>query len=121
MNNIFKLEVARCKLGRPHFNSWIDEINYNESLRSELGIKSKLKLTERSCKRNLEIVSSSLNEYAEILKQECRDLNLIRDKLWIWDRRFFECNCSGIKDKILESLLIQMRAIMSKRPESIVF
>ncbi len=25
LNNIFKLEVARCKLGRPHFNSWIDE------------------------------------------------------------------------------------------------
>ena len=99
LNNIFKLEVARCKLGRPHFNSWIDEINYNDSLRAELGIKSKLKLTERSYKRNIEIVSLSLNGYADILKQECRDLNLIRDKLWIWDRRFFECNCSGIKDK----------------------
>lgn len=99
LNNIFKLEVARCKLGRPHFNSWIDEINYNESLRAELGIESKLKLNERSYKRNLEIVSLSLNEYADILKQECRDLNLIRDMLWIWDRRFFECNCSGIKNK----------------------
>src|SRR3990170_5125833 len=77
LNNIFKLEVARCKLGRPHFNSWIDEINYNESLRAELGIQSKIKLTERSYKRNLEIVSLSLNEYADILKLECRDLNLI--------------------------------------------
>lgn len=99
LNNIFKLEVARCKLGRPNFNSWIDEINYNEALRAELGIQSKLKLTERSYKRNLKIVSLSLNEYAEILKQECRELNLIRDLLWIWDRRFFECNCNGIKDK----------------------
>ena len=25
-NNIFKLEVARCKLGRPHFDSWIDGV-----------------------------------------------------------------------------------------------
>jgi hypothetical protein len=99
LNNIFKLEVARCKLGRPHFISWIDEINYNGSLRAELGIQSKNKLTERSYKRNLEIVNFGLNEYADILKQECRDLNLIGDKLWIWDRRFFECNCSGIKDK----------------------
>ncbi len=66
LNNIFKLEVARCKLGRPNFNSWIDEINYNESLRAELGIQSRVKLTERSYKRNLEIVSLSLNEYADI-------------------------------------------------------
>lgn len=99
LNNIFKLEIARCKLGRTHFNSWIDEVNQNDYLRAELGIKSKHRLTERSYIRNLKIVSSSLNDYAEILKQECRDLNLIRDFLWIWDRRFFECNCSGIKDK----------------------
>ncbi len=98
LHNIFKLEVSRCKLGRPHFNSWIDEINYNVPLRAELGIKSKLKITERSYVRNLKIVSLSLNEFADLLKQECRDLNLIGDKLWIWDRRFFECNCSGIKD-----------------------
>ncbi|VVB88344.1 Uncharacterised protein [uncultured archaeon] len=99
LNNIFKLEVARCKLGRPHFNSWIDEINYNESLRAELGIKSNHELNERSYKRNLRIVSLGLKEYAQRILQECRDLNLIGDKIWIWDRRFFECNCSGVKDK----------------------
>jgi hypothetical protein len=49
--------------------------------------------------RNLNIVSLGLNEYAELLKQECRDLNLIGDRIWIWDRRFFECNCNGIKSK----------------------
>jgi hypothetical protein len=98
-NNIFKLEVARCKLGYSHFNSWVDEINYNESLRAELGIQSRNKLTVRSYYRNLKIISLSLNEYAEILKQERRDLNLIGDRIWIWDRRFFECNCNGIKDK----------------------
>jgi len=98
-NNIFKLEVARCKLGIAHFNYWIDEFNYNESLRAELGIESKNKLTVSSYERNLKIVSQSLNGYAEILKQECRDLNLIGDRIWIWDRRFFECNCNGIKDK----------------------
>ena len=98
-NNIFKLEVARCKLGIAHFNYWIDEFNYNESLRAELGIESKNKLTVSSYERNLKIVSQSLNGYAEILKQECRDLNLIGDRIWIWDRRFFECNCNGIKNK----------------------
>ncbi len=98
-NNIFKLEVARCKLGIAHFAHWIDEFNYNESLRAELGIHSKHKLTVSSYQRNLKIVSQGLNGYAEILKQECRDLNLIGDKIWIWDRRFFECNCNGIKDK----------------------
>jgi hypothetical protein len=94
-NNIFKLEVARCKLGRPHFDSWIDEINYNECLRVELGIQSKFKLTVRSYLRNLKIVSLGLNEFSERIIQECRDLKLIGDKIWIWDRRFFECYCSG--------------------------
>jgi len=98
-NNIFKLEIARCKLGRAQFTSWIDEFNYNESLRAELGIQSQHKLTVRSYMRNLKIVVIGLNEYAERLKPECRDLNLIGDKIWIWDRRFFECNCNGIKDK----------------------
>jgi hypothetical protein len=38
-------------------------------------------------------------EYAQLLIQECRNLNLIGDKIWIWDRRFFECSCSGLKNK----------------------
>lgn len=98
-NNIFKLEVARCKLGYTHFNSWILEFNQNESLRNELGILSRYHLDERSYLRNLNIISSHLNEYAEHLKQECRALNLIGDKIWIWDRRFFECNSNGVKRK----------------------
>ncbi len=98
-HNIFKLEVARCKLQHAQFTSWIDEFNYNESLRAELGIQSRHMLTVRSYMRNLKIVGIGLNEYAERLKQECRDLNLIGDRIWIWDRRFFECNCNGIKDK----------------------
>ncbi|VVB52486.1 Uncharacterised protein [uncultured archaeon] len=64
-----------------------------------MGIKSKHKLTERSYLRNLKVVSFSLNEYAQMIIQECRDLNLIGDDIWIWDRRFFECNCSGVKNK----------------------
>ena len=68
-------------------------------LRAELGIQSTHKLTERSYIRNLKVVNLSLNEYALRIIQECRDLNLIGDDIWIWDRRFFECNCSGIKDK----------------------
>ena len=98
-NNIFKLEVTRCKLGYTHFNSWIMEFNQNESLRKELGILSHYQLTERSYLRNLNIISSCLNEYADQLKQECRALNLIGDKIWIWDRRFFECNSNGVKRK----------------------
>jgi hypothetical protein len=99
LNNIFKIELTRCKFGYSNFNSWIDEFNYNQSLRAELGIQSTHKLTERSYIRNLKVVSLSLNEYALRIIQECRDLNLIGDDIWIWDRRFFECNCSGIKDK----------------------
>jgi hypothetical protein len=34
-----------------------------------------------------------------MLIQECRNLKLIGDKIWIWDRRFFKCNCSGLKKK----------------------
>ena len=99
LNNIFKIELARCKFGYSNFNSWVDEFNHNPSLRAELGIKSTYKLTERSYIRNLKEVSLGLNEYAPSIIQECRDLNLIGDKIWIWDRRFFECNCSGIKEK----------------------
>ncbi len=99
LNNIFKIEMARCKFGHSNFNAWVDEFNYNQSLRAELGIQSTHKLTERSYIRNLKVVSLGLNEYALRIIQECRDLNLIGDNIWIWDRRFFECNCSGIKDK----------------------
>ncbi len=98
-NNILKLEIARCKLGYEHFNSWVAEFNQNESLRQELGIQSQHQLSMSSYLRNLNIVSSGLNEYANQLKQECRDFNLIGDDIWIWDRRFFECNCNGIKLK----------------------
>jgi hypothetical protein len=34
-----------------------------------------------------------------MLIQECRNLKLIGDKIWIWDRRFFKCNCNGLKKK----------------------
>ncbi len=98
-NNILKLEIARCKLGHEHFNAWIAEFNQNESLRQELGIQSQHQLSMSSYQRNLNVISSGLNEYANQLKQECRELNLIGDKIWIWDRRFFECNCNGVKDK----------------------
>ena len=98
-NNILKLEIARCKLGYEHFNSWVAEFNQNESLRQELGIQSQHQLSMSSYLRNLNIVNSGLNEYANQLKQECRDFNLIGDDIWIWDRRFFECNCNGIKLK----------------------
>lgn len=98
-NNIFKLEIARCTLGYMHFNSWIMEFNQNESLRNELGIESQRQLSMRSYLRNPNIISSGLNEYGDQLKQECRDLNLIGDKIWIWDRRFFESNCNGLKLK----------------------
>ncbi len=98
-NNILKLEIARCKLRYEHFKSWIAEFNQNESLRQELGIQSQYQLSMSSYLRNLNIVSSGLSEYAELLKQECRDFNLIGDNIWIWDRRFFECNCNGIKLK----------------------
>ena len=98
-NNIFKLEISRCKLGYTHFNSWIMDFNQNKSLRMELGIQSQYDLTVRSYLRNLNIISSCLNEYADQLKQEFRALNLIGDKIWIWDRRFFECNSNGVKRK----------------------
>ncbi len=98
-NNILKLEIARCKLGYEHFNAWIAEFNQNDSLRQELGIQSQYQISMSSYQRNLNVISKALNEYANQLKQECRDFNLIGDKIWIWDRRFFFCNCNGVKDK----------------------
>ena len=53
----------------------------------------------RSYLRNLNFISSGLNKYADQLIQECRALNLIGDKICIWDRRFFECNCNGVNRK----------------------
>lgn len=99
LNNIFKLEIARCKLGIPNFESFIREYNQNKSLRKELRIASDEKITLSSYRRNLIAIYPYLDSYAEILIQECRDLSLIGDKIWAWDRRFFECNCSGLKDK----------------------
>ena len=98
-NNIIKLEMARCKLGYVNIDSFVAEFNQNLKLRIELGIQSKELLSVRSYHRNLMTIGSSLNEYGEILIQECRDLKLIGSKIAIWDRRFFECNSNGIKNK----------------------
>lgn len=97
--NIFKLEVTRCKLGYSNIESFIRDYNQNPALRNELKIKSGEKITLSSYRRNLITISPHLVEYAELLIQECRILNLIGDKICIWDRRFFECNCSGLKNK----------------------
>jgi len=98
-NNIFKLEVSRCKLGYSNLESFIRDYNQNQALRNELKIKSGEKITLSSYRRNLKIIYPYMDKYAELLTQECRTLNLIGDKIWIWDRRFFECNCSGLKNK----------------------
>jgi Transposase DDE domain len=99
LNNVFKLEVARCKLGYSNLESFIRDYNQNHALRKELKINSGEKITSSSYRRNLKMIYPYLDKVAEILLQECRNLNLIGDKIWIWDRRFFKCNCSGLKKK----------------------
>jgi hypothetical protein len=98
-NNILKLEIARCKLGYSNFESFIRDYNQNPALRNELKIKSREKITLSSYRRNLKTIYPYMDKFAETLIQECRNLNLIGDKIWIWDRRFFECNCNGLKKK----------------------
>ena len=98
-NNIIKLEIARCKMGYSNFESFIREFNQNKALRNELNIENRDRITLSSYRRNLKCIYPYLVEYAQLLIQECRNLNLIGDKIWIWDRRFFECNCSGLKNK----------------------
>ena len=99
LNNVFKLEMARCKLGYSNFESFIRDCNQNQALRKELKINSGEKITLSSYRRNLKMIYPYLDKFAETLIQECRDLKLIGDKIWIWDRRFFKCNCSGLKKK----------------------
>ncbi|AAM07125.1 hypothetical protein [Methanosarcina acetivorans] len=98
-NNIFKLEVSKCKLGYSNLESFIRNYNQNQALRNELKIKSGDKIILSCYRRNLKMIYPYLDKYAELLIQECRNLNLIGDKIWIWDRRFFGCNCSGLKNK----------------------
>ena len=98
-NNIIKLEIARCKLGYVEIDSFVTEFNQNPKLRIELGIQSQEQLSVRSYQRNIMAIGPSLNEYGEILIQECKDLKLIGGKISIWDRRFFECNSNGMKNK----------------------
>jgi len=71
---------------------------------TEKGHRANYNFTEKlvhcpSYRRNLKIIYPYLDKFAEKLIQECRNLKLISDKIWIWDRRFFECNCSGLKKK----------------------
>jgi hypothetical protein len=104
LNNVFKLEIARCKLGYSNFESFIRDYNQNQALRKELKIKNGEKITLSSYRRNLKMIYPYLDKFAEMLIQECRNLKLIGDKVWIWDRRFFKCNCSGLKKKEKEAL-----------------
>ncbi len=99
LNNVFKLEISRCKLGYSNFKSFVRDYNQNQALRKELKIKSGEKITLSSYRRNLRMIYPYLDKFAETLIQECRCLKLIGDKIWIWDRRFFKCNCNGLKKK----------------------
>ena len=75
--NVFKLEIARCKLGYSNFESFIREYNQNHALRKELKINSREKITLSSYRRNLKIIYPYLDRFAEKLIQECRNLKLI--------------------------------------------
>ena len=99
LSNIMKMEISRCKLGYSNFESFVREYNQNSTLRNELGIESGEKMSLTSYRRNLKMISNYLYKFEKILLQECRDMKLINDKIWMWDRRFFKCNCSGLKDK----------------------
>ena len=44
-SNVFKLEIARCKLVYSNFESFIRDYNQNQALMSELKIKSREKIT----------------------------------------------------------------------------
>lgn len=103
LNNIIKLEIARCKLGYNWYGSFLSAINSNSAIRRELGIADLSSVSERSYLRNLRVIGAwNINRYAEFLREECRKLNLIGDKIWIWDRRFFQCNCNGKKNELGE-------------------
>ncbi len=52
-NNVFKLEIARCKLGYTNFESFIREYNQNQALRNDLQIRRGEKITLSSYRRNL--------------------------------------------------------------------
>ena len=93
INNILKLEIARYKMGYSNFESFIREFNQNKALRKELKLENSGRITLSSYRRNLKYVYPHLMEYAQLLIQECRSLNLIGDKIWIWDRRFFIYGC----------------------------
>jgi hypothetical protein len=88
LNNVFKLEMARCKLGYSNLESFIRDYKQNQALRKELKIKSEEKITLSSYRRNLKIIHPYLNKFVETLKQECRNLKLIGDKIWIWIEDF---------------------------------
>jgi hypothetical protein len=79
-NNIFKLELSRCKLGYSNLESFIRDCNQNQALRKELKIKNKEKITLSSYRRNLKMIYPYLDKYAGLLIRECRNLNLIGDK-----------------------------------------
>ena len=80
-NNVFKLEIASCKLGYSNFESFVRDYNQNQALRKELKINSGEKITLSSYRRNLKMIYLYLDKFAEILRQECRNLKLIGDKI----------------------------------------
>jgi hypothetical protein len=55
-NNVFKLEIARCKLGYSNFESFVRDYNQNQSLRKKLKINSGEKITLSSFRRNLKMI-----------------------------------------------------------------
>ena len=104
-------------MGYSNFESFIREFNQNKALRKELKIENHDRITLSSYSRNLKCIYPYLVEYAQLLIQECRNLNLIGDKIWIWDRRFFECSCSGLKNEKTGMSQILMQDIMLKKQE----
>ncbi|MDY0388155.1 MAG: transposase [Methanolobus sp.] len=100
LSNIVRLEIARCKLAYPNIEGFIRDYNQNRTMKREIGIHNNDILSLSSYRRDLDKISVHLLEYAQLLIQECRELGLIADKIWVWDRRFIKCNCNGVKNRL---------------------
>jgi len=100
--DIFKVEMARYKLGIMKYERWLELLMHTPAILEAVGIAwDHMPTSSQYGQLVAHLGSGNIRTYFFQLVQECLALRLIDGKIIIWDGRFLESACSKNANKHL--------------------
>ncbi len=97
-DDIFRLEIARIRLGIPKLSTFLEFLEGWEELQVECGIDGKQIPSQAHYWRCLTVAGpETVQDFFHLLRGECVDYNLYGNKIDIWDGRFLDSYSTGQK------------------------